>query len=172
MDGDAYRAVSGGVLPGACVLPLEGGSNSPVRKRVEVFVGAGCGGQLHFLSSGALEHHHVCRPAGERERGTGRSGEVQGSGHRSVGRGEIRTGIGRMAAGVDIADLKGDVVTLRVLGDNGDAVEGVVGQVESGGECLPVINGKGGTRIAALLRIADQRYRFGNLENGGECVDA
>ena len=72
------------------------------------------------------------------------------------GRGEVRTGSGRVAAGVNSADLKGYVVIIPIFGDDGDAGDGIAGQVVSGGEGLSVISGIAGIGIAALPGIADQ----------------
>ena len=72
-----------------------------------------------------------------------------------------------MAVGVNFADLKVYVVIFRILGSDGDAGHGVVGQVVSGGEGLSVISGKIVIGILALLQIADQgdrhRRRFHRL---------
>ena len=123
---------------------------------------------MHIDVVGTLEHHHVAGSAGEREGRTGRSGEGQRSRRKGAGRVEIRTGRGGLAVVVNFADLKVDIVTLRILGVDYDAGHGVVGQVVSGGEGLSVISVKGGTRIAVLLRIADQGPAY-SLCLGGSC---
>ena len=103
----------------------------------------------HLLSTGALEHQHVGGPAGEIELRTGRRGEGQGSRLKGAGPSEIRAGFGRMPDVVNFADLKVQVVIFRVLGDDGDAGDGVAGRVASGGEGLSVISGKAIVGIAA-----------------------
>ena len=157
-------------LPDILVVPLEKVSYFPISKGRGVFVTRG-GFQAHLLSSGALHHHRIGSPAPiQRERGAGRSGEGQRSRRKGAGRVEIRTGRGGLAVVVNFADLKVDIVTLRILGVDYDAGHGVAGQVVSGGEGLSAISGRAGTVIVGPLRIADQggRRRVDQRGRGAE----
>ena len=87
---------------------------------------------------GAGDHHHVVCPAAGECR-IGRGGEGQQSFCKGPWYGEVRADRGRIAVGVDSADLYGEVVPFCIFGLQHDPGERVAVRVGSRGEGLSVV---------------------------------